>query len=1059
MLNGQTNPRLGIPFEAPRVPRSTAENGAWPQNIFTIEADHDAHRHGTMGGEDSRRRAEAATFAWSTLQKTVREYPVIGVLLAVAAPLLGAAGIFLLPFALPLAIGLFVWSKQRGAQAEATAGSRSDAPKAVPKPRTVVTIEKAAPAVASTSSRSATSSGGSAPTTAAPLTGSAALMARMRKSGAVTGEKRAADPASIAAEAAAKAEAAAAKEVKAKASNGSDPSMSTSFHEDQNSRLFFLYGGEASTQIARDLAEKAAARGLSPRLVAMDDFKRCDLDKVPAVAVFVVETIENAQPAEAAGTCLRFYNRQRKKGEVGSLAGKLRYAVLGLGDTNLLLDRQTTTAKDCNQAAQTLDSALNFLGAERVCQRGEANDAVGLEEAVEPWTEQLWAPLSEAVDAVGASASPPSSSAAPEVKFLFGSQTGNAAEICKEMAAEAPAKGFPNVHCNAMNEVDVKDVLKPGAVVVYVVSSTGDGDAPDNCDSFFTKLKRVAKKEAGVCGAGVQYTVLGLGDQNYSAFMAVPRSFTAAMEKAGAKAFYPRGEADETLGLYEYCEKWQDGLWEPLRGASERAPALAKDPTGGVAPAAPAPAPAPVPAAAANAAEADLVGVPALPACRAAVTWLTDAPTLARYPWGTESSSPPSGADQFTHEEPYLAKVAKSELMTDPKSDRRVLHVEFDTRGARGLDFEPGDSLGVLPQNDPALVNALAARLGLDPNAVFELGWAEGQAPSGPTSAPPLRHIRCPASVGAALTHAVDVTAPPRKSLLRVLAEACTDAGERRDLLTLCSRGGRDEYKVRCGDECPTLLDLLESHPSCAPGWAELLDALQPLQPRMYSITSAPEAHGGVPAVAFSVVEFSTPLGATRRGVATNWLDRRASDQTFRVPLYVKKSTHFAPPTDVSHPVIMIGPGTGVAPFRGFLERRRAMIAAADAASPPPGPAWLFFGCRRRDEDYLYRGDLESFAADGTLTELVTAFSRESSTTKTYVQHRIAERAAEVAAIVAAPEARVYVCGDGANMAKDVHGALVDALAVHVDGMDEKRASEMLMAMTKEGRYVRDIWS
>ena len=417
-----------------------------------------------MGGEDSRRRAEAATFAWSTLQKTVREYPVIGVLLAVAAPLLGAAGIFLLPFALPLAIGLFVWSKQRGAQAEATAGSRSDAPKAVPKPRTVVTIEKAAPAVAtppavaSTSSRSATSSGGSAPTTAAPLTGSAALMARMRKSGAVTGEKRAADPASIAAEAAAKAEAAAAKEVKAKASNGSErsgaSSTSTSFREDQNSRLFFLYGGEASTQIAGDLAEKAAARGFSPRLVAMDDFKRCDLDKVPAVAVFVVETIENAQPAEAAGTCLRFYNRQRKKGESGSLAGKLRYAVLGLGDTNLLLDRQTTTAKDCNQAAQTLDSALNFLGAERMCQRGEANDAVGLEEAVEPWTEQLWAPLSEAVDAIGASASPPSSSAAaaagaPEVKFLFGSQTGNAAEICKEMAAEAPAKGFPNVHCNA----------------------------------------------------------------------------------------------------------------------------------------------------------------------------------------------------------------------------------------------------------------------------------------------------------------------------------------------------------------------------------------------------------------------------------------------------------------------------------------------------------------------------------------------------------------------------------------------------------------------------------
>ena len=1037
-----------------------------------------------MGGEDSRRRAEAATFAWSTLQKTVREYPVIGVLLAVAVPLLGAAGVFLLPFALPLAIGLFIWSKRGGAKADgeggadATAGSDASKQTLISEPRTTVTIDKAPPttkqtapsAEASASSRSATSSGsGSAPTsTAPPLTGSAALMARMRKSGAVTGEKRSSDPASIAAEAAAKADAAAAKQANApNGSNGKKDASdeSTSFGSDPNSRLFFLYGGEASTQIARDLAEKAAANGLSPKLVAMDDFKRCELDTKPAVAVFVVETIENAQPAEAAGTCLRFHNRQRKAGNSGLLAGKLRYAVLGLGDTNLLLDRQTTTAKDCNQAAQTLDSALHFLGGERMCRRGEANDAVGLEEAVEPWSEKLWAPLSKAVDAIGASTSAPGSSDAPEVKFLFGSQTGNAAEICKEMAAEAPRKGFSNVHCNAMNEVDVKDVLKPGNLIVYVVSSTGDGDAPDNCDSFFTKLKRVAKKEAGTCGVGVQYTVLGLGDQNYSAFMTVPRSFTMAMEKAGAKAFYPRGEADETLGLYEYCENWQENLWEPLRAASERAPALAKDPTGGVVPvekpatpvekpATPASAPA-----AASTESADLVGVPALPACRTAVTWRTDAVTLATYPVGSDSSVPPSGADHFTHEEPYLAKVAKCEVMTNLESDRRVLHVEFDTGGAKGLDFEPGDSVGVLPTNDAATVDALTSRLGLDPAAVFELVWAEGQAPSADCGAP-LRHVRCPASVKDALTHAVDVTSQPRKSLLRVLAEACTDAGERRDLLTLCSKGGRDEYKARCGDECPSLLDLLRSHPSCKPGWAELLDALQPLQPRMYSITSAPEAHGGVPAVAFSVVKFATPSGAQREGVATNWLDRGVSAENFRVPLYVKKSTHFKPPTDVSHPVIMIGPGTGVAPFRGFLERRRAMIKAAGVNTPEskPGPAWLFFGCRRADEDYLYRDDLQSFHADGTLTELVTAFSRESHQ-KVYVQHKIAERAAEVAAVASAKDARVFVCGDGAHMAKDVHAALVDAIANHVDGMDAKQANDMLTAMTKEGRYVRDIWS
>lgn len=326
-------------------------------------------------------------------------------------------------------------------------------------------------------------------------------MAKMRKSGAVTGEKRAADPASAAAAKEAAAEAAKAqldasssaskksdgKKIKIKDSGAGD--NDGNLFNDPNTRFFILYGGEASTQIARDLAQKASEKGLTPRVVPMDDFKTCKLDESPAVAVFVVETVENAQPAEAAGTCLRFYNRKRKAGEKAFFKGKLRYAVLGLGDTNLLLDRQTTTAKDCNQAAQTLDSALKFLGADRVCERGEANDAVGLEEAFEPWCETLWEPLGEAVKEVEGGGPSDKAEARSdkaearsddvegvsdvEVQFLYGSQTGNATEICKAMAAEAATagRGF-KAKCNAMNEVDVKDVLTPGAVVVYVVSST-----------------------------------------------------------------------------------------------------------------------------------------------------------------------------------------------------------------------------------------------------------------------------------------------------------------------------------------------------------------------------------------------------------------------------------------------------------------------------------------------------------------------------------------------------------------------------------------------------------
>ena len=158
----------------------------------------------------------------------------------------------------------------------------------------------------------------------------------------------------------------------------------------------------------------------------------------------------------------------------------------------------------------------------------------------------------------------------------------------------------------------------------------------------------------------------------------------------------------------------------------------------------------------------------------------------------------------------------------------------------------------------------------------------------------------------------------------------------------------------------------------------------------------------------------------------------------------------------------MIGPGTGVAPFRGFLQRRAAALARATPAEKDAiGPCWLFFGCRRAEEDFLYREDLEGFRASGALDALHCAFSRENPdvTKKTYVQHLIREKAGDVAALVAAPGARVYVCGDGGGMAKDVHAALRDALATLPEVADENAAEAALAAMTKEGRYVRDIWS
>jgi NADPH-ferrihemoprotein reductase len=865
-----------------------------------------------------------------------------------------------------------------------------------------------------------------------------------------------------------------------------------------------LFGGEASTQIARDLAEEARKRNFRPRLVAMDDFKQCDLETSPATAIFVVETIENAQPSEAAGRCLRFYNRKRKAGEKDLFKNKLRYAVLGLGDTNLLLDRQTTTAKDCNQAAQTLDSALLFLGGERLVTRGEANDAVGLEEAVEPWREALWPQLEKSPSAARvqetSDRAAESKTFEPRVRFLYGSQTGNAAEICKAMDAEASGSKRLNTTCSSMNEVDVRDALQPGNVLVYVVSSTGDGDAPDDCDAFFTKLKRAVKASPGEIGLGTQYCVLGLGDQNYSAFMAVPRSFSAAMEKAGATAFYPRGEADDTLGLYEYAESWQEGLWEPLRRAVTNAPSFKANPEQAATIAREGNAKtkpktefeakasrAPEESAETKPAEtsprrvsvvasetiAPMEGVPSLPACRASVVWLADADAssrIAQYPLGTTRSKPEDGSDCFSASRPYLAPVAEKTLMTSPSSDRRVLHVEFDVSAAdsNALAYEPGDSLGVLPSNDPVLVEAVAKRLRLDLDARFDLTWAPGFEASAAT---PLPHIKRPCTVRDALTHCVDLTSPARKSQLRVFAEFCDESDPgKHTLLTLCSKRGKARYAAEIVEERPSILDLLmQTAPSCFVGdaakmnnvdaFAAFLDACPPLQPRMYSITTAPEVRPGRPAVAFSVVAFPAPSGAIREGVATNWLDRLDASRT-RVPVFVRRAATFKPPDDITTPTLMIGPGTGVAPFRGFLQRRAALLrrSSPDWNVRERGPCWLFFGCRDRDEDYLYREDLEGFEKSGVLDVLRCAFSRADPRRKVYVQDLIREMKEDVARLVSSPNARVFVCGDGGGMARDVHSALRDAVA-SLEGVDEAAAEGLLSAMTKEGRYVRDIWS
>jgi NADPH-ferrihemoprotein reductase len=235
-----------------------------------------------------------------------------------------------------------------------------------------------------------------------------------------------------------------------------------------------------------------------------------------------------------------------------------------------------------------------------------------------------------------------------------------------------------------------------------------------------------------------------------------------------------------------------------------------------------------------------------------------------------------------------------------------------------------------------------------------------------------LPHLRRGCTLRQALTWCCDLTAPPAKFALAALAECTTNESESATLRFLSSRDGRDAYKADITAGRPNLLQLLKRYPSCMPPATKLLTLLPPLRPRLYSLTNSQLVSPDRLEFAFHVVEYETHSGS-HRGVATSWLERDCAASAW-LPVHMRSPTGFRPPEDPSTPVIMVGPGTGVAPFRGFLQH----LSAAKADGENIGESWLFFGNWRRDWDYLFEQEFAGFVESGVLSHLHVAWSRES---------------------------------------------------------------------------------
>jgi len=376
-------------------------------------------------------------------------------------------------------------------------------------------------------------------------------------------------------------------------------------------------------------------------------------------------------------------------------------------------------------------------------------------------------------------------------------------------------------------------------------------------------------------------------------------------------------------------------------------------------------------------------------------------------------------APPYTRSNPFPGKLVVNRLLSGSESEKETRHFEVDLQGW-GLSFDVGDSMAVYPTNDPNLVDEIIRTLGAKGDELV---------PAAKTQK----------SLREALLRDYSITQPTPK-FLKAIASRASAAPLLQELLGPDRKQDLDTYLW--GME---VIDFLIEHPSVKLTPEEFVGLLTKLQPRLYSVASSLRAYPEQVHFIVDVVRYESH-GRMRNGVCSSFMADRADNVP--MPVYPSSAKHFHLPDDTSIPIIMVGPGTGVAPFRAFLQERQALGAK--------GKNWLFFGAQREKSDYSYEEDFEQFKRDGLLTRLDCAWSRDQAH-KIYVQHLMLQNAAEIWKWLDAEGAQFFVCGDARRMAKDVDAALRKIVQEHGNRSVEQ-ANEYVEKLKSDKRYKRDVY-